>query len=153
MSGRVNDSFSSRYVAASAKYYFQASYFLFGRPMKRSPPTLRPKSFQSCIRLNVLQFAVNKCQWLSVLQKLSKKVRIMSFIETVYCSQLDRNKAELFPVGLLSPLQGRNSRGDQCNRDRTQIFRYHNPIPTRGGRFYPSIAEVAPKIPVVTSLP
>ena len=35
--------------------------------------------------------------------------------------------------------QGCNHRGDRCDRGRTQIFRYLNPIPTKGGRFCPPL--------------
>ena len=35
--------------------------------------------------------------------------------------------------------QGCIRRGDRCDRGRTQIFRYLNPIPTMGGRFCPPL--------------
>ena len=37
--------------------------------------------------------------------------------------------------------QGCIHRGDQCDRGHTKIFRYLNPIPTRGGKICPPLAK------------
>ena len=64
-------------------------------------------------------------QWQILIDIIQKYQRLLPFLDTV---------------------QGCNHNGDRCDRGCTYIFRYLNPIPTKGGRFCPLLQRVAANI-------